>query len=182
MSQTDLGSLALSCRGNVMEQTFGVCFDVPWECGSPPWEQGLRSHCHWKMTSKQALSSHVWLSVCWQNYLPWKKERHPQRFCFQASICSKCFTSQMSDLQTWTESLNSRVRAICLPALSETCKHIPRLEQYCPGGIWLRECIWGYWVPYWGHLFEGTLQLWWAPAEELWASPLLQKSQSGEPS
>ena len=64
MSQTDLGLLAFSCRGNVMEQTFGVCFDIPWGCGSPPWEQGLRGHCHWKMTSKQALSSRVWLSVC----------------------------------------------------------------------------------------------------------------------
>ena len=63
-SQTDLGSLALSCRGNVTEQMFGVCFDIPWECGSPPWEQGLRGHCHWKMTSKQALSSCAWLSVC----------------------------------------------------------------------------------------------------------------------
>ena len=44
MFQTDLGSLDLSCRGNKMEQTFGCCFDVPCECGAPPYEQGLRGH------------------------------------------------------------------------------------------------------------------------------------------
>ena len=31
------------------------------------------------------------------------------------------------------------------------------------------------------NLVKGTLQLWWARAEELWASPLFQKSQSREP-
>ena len=47
--QTDLGSRALSCRANVTEQPCGGCLDVPWECGSPPWAQGLRGHCHCKM-------------------------------------------------------------------------------------------------------------------------------------
>ena len=48
----------------------------------------------------------------WESYLPWRKERHPQRVCFQASICSKCFASQTSDLQACSEGLNSRVRAV----------------------------------------------------------------------
>ena len=38
--QTDLGSLALSCRGNVMEQPYGGCLDFPWECGRILWAQG----------------------------------------------------------------------------------------------------------------------------------------------
>ena len=46
MFQTDLGSLDLSCRGNMMEQMFGCCFDFPCECGTPPYGQGLRGHCH----------------------------------------------------------------------------------------------------------------------------------------
>ena len=48
----------------------------------------------------------------WESYLPWRKERHTQRVCFQACICSKCFTSQTSDLQACSEGLNSRVRAV----------------------------------------------------------------------
>ena len=41
MLQTDLGSLGLSYRGNVMERLCGSCFDIPWECGSSPWVQRL---------------------------------------------------------------------------------------------------------------------------------------------
>ena len=33
------------------------------ECGSPTWTQGLRGHCHWIMTSMQAHSSCVTLSM-----------------------------------------------------------------------------------------------------------------------
>ena len=29
-------SLNLSCRGNMMEKTFGCCLDFPCDCGSPP--------------------------------------------------------------------------------------------------------------------------------------------------
>ena len=36
MFHTPLGSLALFCIGNMKEQTFGGCFDIPWECGSSP--------------------------------------------------------------------------------------------------------------------------------------------------
>ena len=43
--QTDLGALAPSCRGNMIEQLFGGCFDFPWEGRIPPWVQGLRGHC-----------------------------------------------------------------------------------------------------------------------------------------
>ena len=46
-----------------MQQLFGDCFDFPWEWGSPSWVQVLRGHCHWKMTCKPVLSSHVWLSA-----------------------------------------------------------------------------------------------------------------------
>ena len=34
--QTDLGSLAPSCRGNMIEQLFGGCFDFPGRVGSLP--------------------------------------------------------------------------------------------------------------------------------------------------
>ena len=37
-------------------------------------------------------------------------------------------------------------------------------------------------MPYCGHLVEVTLHLKWVSSEELWVSPLLQKSQSGEQS
>ena len=37
MLQTDLTSLELSYRENVMEQMFGGCFDFPCECGTSLW-------------------------------------------------------------------------------------------------------------------------------------------------
>ena len=79
----------------------------------------------------------------WESCLPWRKERHPQRVSFQASICSKCFASQTSDLQACSKGLNSRVRAVCLPVHSKPCKHIPGSEWCCQWGRRLRECVWG---------------------------------------
>ena len=43
--QTDLGSLDLSSRENVMEQTFGCRFAFPCECGDPPNALRLRGNC-----------------------------------------------------------------------------------------------------------------------------------------
>ena len=53
--QTCLGLQARSCRANVVEKPCGSCLDVPWECGSPPWPQGHKGHCHCKVTSPKAL-------------------------------------------------------------------------------------------------------------------------------
>ena len=60
----------------------------------------------------------------WQDYLHWRKERHPERLCFRLQPCSKSFSSQKSDLQVSSEGLKSRVRAVCLPAHYKPCKHI----------------------------------------------------------
>lgn len=45
MLQTDLGPLDLSNRGNVMEQTFGCCFDSACECGTCLYGHGLWGLC-----------------------------------------------------------------------------------------------------------------------------------------
>ena len=112
--------------------SFGSCFDLPVSVGALPGHRASGA-----LATNHDLHASAF-QLCdtqhagdWESYLPWRKERHPQRVCFQASICSKCFASQTSDLQACSEGLNSRVRAVCLPAHSEPCKHIPRSERCC---------------------------------------------------
>ena len=44
--QTDLGSLDLSYRENLMEQTFGCLFAFPSECGCLPYGDTVRGNCY----------------------------------------------------------------------------------------------------------------------------------------
>ena len=62
-----------------------------------------------------------------------------------------CLTSRMWELQVCPEDLTSRVRSMCFPALSETCKHVPRSYRDCPWGSILQQCVWECWVPYCGY-------------------------------
>ena len=161
--------------------SFGSCFDLPVSVGALPGHRASGA-----LATNHDLHASAF-QLCdtqhagdWESYLPWRKERHPQRVCFQASICSKSFASQVSDLRACSKDLNSRVRAMCLPAHSEPCKHIPGSERCCPWGRKLRECVWGGRVPCWGHRVEGTLHIQWAPGEELWTGPSLEISQCKE--
>ena len=54
---------------------------------------------------------------------------------------SQCVAPQTPDLWAISQGLNSQVRAGCLPALCEPCKHIPRSEKSCQWGRRLWECI-----------------------------------------
>ena len=153
------------------------------ECGNPTWAQGLRGHCHWIMTSKQAHSSCVTLSTQETGtavFFGGRKGIH--RECVFRPLFAASMFAQTSDLQAWSKGLNSRVRAMCLCAHSEPCKHIPGSEQCCLWGRRLQECVWGGWVPCWSHLVESTLHIQWALGEELWTGPLLEISQSNEQS
>ena len=44
--QTDVGSLDLSCRENVMEQWFGCWFSIPCEYGALPYGNTIRGICY----------------------------------------------------------------------------------------------------------------------------------------
>ena len=71
-----------------------IChFEFSCECGNPPDGHGVMGPCHWKMASKQALSSSVWLSAHRRlvKLSSFKKERHPERLWFQASILQELF-------------------------------------------------------------------------------------------
>ena len=84
--QTDLGSLDLSCRENMMEQTLG-CF--PWECGGvfPKLTQSGEI-----VTEKWPSSKHFQAmcysqhTECWESYVPSMNERHQKRMWFQSSV------------------------------------------------------------------------------------------------
>ena len=176
--QTDLCSLALFCRGNMMEQPFGGCFDFPWGYGSPPWAQDLRA-----IATEKWLPSKCWQAMCnsphaggWKSYLPQRKERHPQRVCFQASAWQQVF--EFSDVRPpgLLRGPQFQSQGLVSPYIvSETCKHIPRSAWSCPWGSRLRECVWGGRVPCCGHLVEGNLHLQRATSKVWRATPLLQK-------
>ena len=88
-----------------------------------------------------------------------------------------CLASKMWDLQACPEEPTTRVRAVCLPALSDACKHIPSPHCNCPWGSRLRYCVWECWMPYCGHLIDVTFPYKWACSKELWSACLLQKSK-----
>ena len=141
--QTQLGSQVLSCRENVTEQPCGGCLYIPWQGESPPWARGHRGHCHCKRPPSQHFPA-----MCdsqpagiWGHYLPWRQERQPQECVFRPLSYSRCLAPQTSDFQACSKGLNSQVRAVCHPTLSEPCKHISRSAQYCPWGRRLQECI-----------------------------------------
>ena len=156
-----------------------------------PWSVGALSRCR----DSEAYTTEKWPpswcfpTVCdspytwgWQWYLLGGRRGIPRDSVFRLLTCTKHYAFHTSELLAYSKGLNSRVRAVCLRAHSKPCKHIPRSQWYYPWGIRPWECVWEDWVPYWGHPVEGTLHLQWAPGEELGVSPLLQKSQSREPS
>ena len=131
--QTDLGSLYLSCRRNVMEQMFGCCFDFPCE-----WDTSLQAGPQETLPLKndfQASTGKPCTTLRTQEagkviFLKGRKGIH--RECVVRPLsCSNCFASKTSDLQACSEDLHSRVRAVCLPVLSEPCKHNPRSAWSC---------------------------------------------------
>ena len=95
------------------------------------------------MTLRQVHFSPVWLSAHKRlgKLSILEEGKAGQRMCFQGSPHSWGLASQRSDHQACSKGLNSQVRAVCHPTLSEPCKHISRWAQYCPWGRRLRECI-----------------------------------------
>ena len=167
-------------KTNIEPETPVLIWKLLWfacECGSSTWAQGLRGHCHWIMTSKQAHSSCVTLSTQETGkaiFLGGRKGIHREcvfRPVFAASVL-------LLRRQTCRLALRASIpeSGLCLPAHSEPCKHIPGSEWCCLWGRRLRECVWGIWVPCWGHLVEGTLHIQWAASEALRAGPLLEIS------
>ena len=65
----------------------------------------------------------------------------PREWIFRPLSHSKCLAPQTPDFQAWSEGLNSQVRALCPPALSELCKHIPRSVWSYPWERRLKECV-----------------------------------------
>ena len=75
------------------------------------------------------------------------------------------------------KGLTSRVRAGCLPALSEPRNPIPRPHGDCPWKSWLWECVWKCWVPFCGHQVKVTFHCKGAQSKGLWPAHILKKSQ-----
>ena len=126
---TGLHSLNHSYRENLMEKMFGCWFAIPCDCGDLCCGLRLRGNSECKKTCKQVLSS----SECHSAHSMMGKQSSFQEgkastksVFFELLSCNNCFTSKTWNLQACSEELNSRVRAMCLPALSEPYKHIPR--------------------------------------------------------
>ena len=138
---------------NVMEHMFGFWFAFPFECEDLLYGPRLRWNCEWKKYASKCFQavSVTQQRVCWESYLPLRKETHQQRVFLELLSCRNCLPSKTWDLQAWPEGLTSKARVVCLPVLSEPCKHIPRPHHDCPWGGRLREFVWKYWVTYCGH-------------------------------
>ena len=72
--------------------SFGSCFDLPVIVGALPGHRASGA-----VATNHDLHSST-LQLCntqhaghWDSYLLWRKERHPQRVCFQASILQQVF-------------------------------------------------------------------------------------------
>ena len=75
-----------------MEQMFGCCFDFPCE-----WDTSLQAGPQETLPLKNDLQTSAFQQCVtqhaggWESYLPSRKDRHPQRVCFQASILQQMF-------------------------------------------------------------------------------------------
>ena len=107
--QTDLGSLALSFRENVMKHMFGCWFAFPCECRGLPYDHTVRGNSYWKITPSKCFEpvSDSQHTECWESYVPSRKERHQQRVNFQASMIINCLDSKMWVLRACPEDLTS---------------------------------------------------------------------------
>ena len=97
-----------------------ACFPFLW-LGGLPYRHTLRGNCDWKMNSKQMFSS----IVCSFN-----EGKAPTESVFYYS--RNCSASKNVRAQACSEDLISRVRAVCLAALSKTSKCIPGSYHVCP--------------------------------------------------
>ena len=77
-----------------------------------------------------------------------------REYVFRSLSIRNCVVSKTWDIQACPEDWNTRLRAMCLPALCELYKHSPRPYHDCPWGSRLWECVWERWVPYCGHLVK----------------------------
>lgn len=91
------------------------------------------------MTSKQVCDTQE--AECWENNVPWRKERHQQTMNFHSFIYQELSRFKMWDLQSYPEDLTCRVRAVCFPAVAQAFNHIPTSSQNCPWGNRLQECV-----------------------------------------
>lgn len=91
------------------------------------------------MTSKQVCDSQE--AECWENSVPWRKERHQQTMNFHSFIYQELSRFKMWDLQSYPEDLTCSVRAVGLHAVAQAFNHIPTSFQNCPWGNRLQECV-----------------------------------------
>ena len=91
----------------------------------------------------------------WESYLPWRKDRKPQRVCFYDSILQQYLAFQTLDLQPFSEGLNSQIKAVCLPVFSSLantflvqhslvlgeggCKSVSKGDECHAGVTWSRK-------------------------------------------
>ena len=164
----------------MLKQWFGCWSAIPCEYGGLPYGYTIRGICYWKMTSKQAFSNSVTLSTmnAWEAKFLWGRKGINRESVFRSLSSMNCLTSRMWDLQVCPQDLTSRVRSVCFPALSETCKHISKSYHDYPWGSSFQQCVWECWVPYCGYPDEVTFRWKWASSYELKPTCLLQKSQS----
>ena len=114
----------------MMEQTYGCCFDFPCEYGNPPNIHGIRG-----LATEKWPSSSVWFSAC---RILGKLSSFKEGKAFTESVsrplsCMNHFASKMWVLSCCSECLNTRVKAMCLPALFYPWKQIPSSFRY---GSW----------------------------------------------
>ena len=160
--QTHLRSPDVSYRENIREQMFGCGFAFPavWhpsEWLPPEGKLRLKHDLHASALSSVWLSAHRMLGkLC-----SCEEEMVSTESVFSGLYLAETLASRPWDLQPCPEDLTSRVRAVCLPAISEPCKPIPRPSCDCPEGSRLWECVWQCWAPYCGYLVEVTCQCNW---------------------
>ena len=96
--------------------------------GPLPMVTDSRRKCPCKMTSKQALFKQC-VTLSSQNAetdIFVRGRKGIKRECILNPLsCRNCLASKTGGFQYYSEELNSRVKAVCLPALSEACKPIP---------------------------------------------------------
>ena len=95
--------------------------------------------CPWR-NRKQKCVWECWVPFC----------GHPVEVRFQCKLapCEEMGAKCLLQKSQRVEDLTSRVRAVCLPALFDPCKHIPIAYSYCSWRSRLWECVWECWVPY----------------------------------
>ena len=171
--------------GHLMQRadSFGSCFDLPVSMGALPGHRAsgavATNHDLHASTLQLCNTQHAGHG---DSYLRWRKEWHPQRVCFQASILQQvfCFSDvrpagllrgsqfqsqgHVSSCTFRALQTHSWVRAV-LPIRKKAVGVCLRGAGAMPGSPSRRH-----------------LHIQWAPGKELRSSPLLEISQSEEQS